>query len=55
MSVRVSLAALFEHPTVASLAALVEARQLDAILAEVDRLSEDEVARQLSPGGESRA
>jgi acyl transferase domain-containing protein len=48
MGVRVSLGVFFERPTVAALASLVERMQIEAVLADVDRLSEEDVARQLS-------
>ena len=50
MSVRLSLASFFEHGTVARLARLIEARQIDAVLADLDQLTEDEARNLLDQG-----
>ena len=47
LGVRVSLGAFFDEPSVAALARAVEASQLDAVVAEVEQLSEAEAERAL--------
>ena len=51
--VGVSLGAFFEQPSVAALARVVEATQLDAVVAEVEQLSEDEAEQALRAAAEA--
>jgi hypothetical protein len=51
--VGVSLGTFFEQPSVAALARVVEATQLDAVVAEVEQLSEDEAEQALRAAAEA--